>query len=100
VVKGKPNETQQAAEGVPAHSVNRVSLRKPGELAGTAAGAFDKPSEDDEKRAPPDILSVAAMSATKDGIKEDLPDKISPLSVGVTSTRGTDGHYLSEARMY
>jgi hypothetical protein len=57
------------------------------------------PPEDDEKRAPPDIVIMAALPAAKDAIKEDFLPKISSLSGAVVSTGCTDRHYVSEARM-
>jgi hypothetical protein len=92
VVEGKANKAEQTAEGVSAYLVHPVSLGKPRELAGAAMGALDKPSEDYEKRATPDMVPMTAISAAKDGVKEDFLENISPFPGVVTSAGGADGH--------
>jgi hypothetical protein len=92
VVEGKPNKAKQTAERIAAYLVHPVSLGKSREIAGAAVGAFDKPSEDHEKRATPDMVPMTAIPAAKNRVKEDFLDNISPFTGVVTSAGSADGH--------
>ena len=92
MVEGKTNKAEEAPQGVAAYLVNPVSLGKLRKIAGAAVGALDKPSEDHEKRATPDMVPMTAIPAAKDGVKEDFLDNISPFAGVVMSAGGADGH--------
>jgi hypothetical protein len=92
VVEGKTNKAEQSAEGVAAHLVHPISPGKLREVTSATLGAFDKPSEDYEERATPDMVPATAVPAAKHGVKEDFLDNVSPLTGAVMSADRADGH--------